>query len=344
MPVTRMDVRIEALEKSVPSLSASMVELKGDVEHLNNQVGLELGKMNQRLEASLALGRRELNDGLRLIEKMLKGSKLNSSSSPGEESGRMSTTSVEEQPEVENVNSEKMAVASVEGNYRKLELPLFNGVDPDSWIFRAERYFRMNKLDDVERAVAAGVCMEGAALSWFQWEDGRRPMHNWTELKRRLLERFRDTQYGTLHQRFLAIKQTGTVAEFRERFEVMAAPLKNVSNDVLEGVFINGLDEEVQAEVLMANPVGLSQIMDLVQRVEDRNNRINKGREKERPRFRNVMNPNTVRGEQRTLPWNVTRGVNSPDKVGTNLPNTTFGFKKLTQAEIQAKKEKGLCF
>lgn len=51
----------------------------------------------------------------------------------------------------------------------------------------------------------------------------------------------------------------------------MAAPLKNLNEKTLEGVFINGLEEELQAEVLMANPKELSQIMDVVQRVEDRN-------------------------------------------------------------------------
>lgn len=58
----------------------------------------------------------------------------------------------------------------------------------------------MNKLNDAERALAAGVCMEGSALSWFQWEDGRRPMRSWMDLKQHLLERFRDTQYGTMNQ------------------------------------------------------------------------------------------------------------------------------------------------
>lgn len=69
----------------------------------------------------------------------------------------------------------------------------------------------------------------------------------------------------------MAIKQNGTVAAFREKFEIMAAPLKNLNEKTLEGVFINGLEEELQAEVLMANPKELSQIMDVVQRVEDRN-------------------------------------------------------------------------
>lgn len=78
----------------------------------------------------------------------------------------------------------------------------------------------------------------------------------------------------------------------------MSAPLKNVSEDTLEGVFINGLDEEVQADVLMANPVGLSQIMDMAQRVEDWNIRISKIKEKEQPQLRNVIAPTVSQFEQ----------------------------------------------
>lgn len=82
--------------------------------------------------------------------------------------------------------------------------------------------------------------------------------------------------------------------------------------------------------------------------MEDRNNRINKvkekEKEKERPRFRTAITHNQARPEQRTIPWNFPRGATSSEKVVTHVPNATFGFKKLTQVEIQSKKEKGLCF
>lgn len=245
----------------IPSLSETVVELKGDIEHLN----VKMEKMNEKLEVSFAMGRCELNEGFQNTVKMFKGMSLDPSMMTGEGSRMKSTSFVEKQFDSEPITPEKITAASAEGSYRKLELPSFNGIDPDAWIFRAERYFSMSNLSDEERAVAAGVCMEGNTLSWFQWEDGRRPIRSWTILKQCLLERFRNTQYGTMHHRFLAIKQTGIVAEFREKIKIMLAPLKNVSEETLERVFINGLKEEVQAEVLMANSIGLSQIMDMTQ-------------------------------------------------------------------------------
>ncbi|XP_022844824.1 uncharacterized protein LOC111367934 [Olea europaea var. sylvestris] len=340
MPATRMDSRIELLEDSVSQIStlrATVNKLKGDLEHLNARLEMELGKMNE---------------GLLALVKMIKGRSLETSDLTGEGSGTKSVNTVENPTELEPFASGKAAENSFEGNYRKLELPLFNVVDPDSWIFRAERYFNVNKIAEAERVVVAGVCMERSASSWFQWEEGRHPIRSWTELKQRVLVRFRDPQYGTLHQQFLAIRQTGRVAEFREQFEIMAAPLKNVSEDTLEGVFINGLVEEVQAEVLMANSTGvlmanstgLSQIMDMAQRVEDRNNRVSKVKERKRPRVRSIPAPMPVKFEQRTFSWNLLKGTTLPEKMGNNLSNAIAGFKWLSQVEIQAKKEKELCF
>ncbi|CAA2974273.1 Hypothetical predicted protein [Olea europaea subsp. europaea] len=67
-----MDHRIEALEDAVeqiPPLGNSMVELKGDLEHLNARLGMELGKLNDKIEASLAMSRKELNEDLQISAK-----------------------------------------------------------------------------------------------------------------------------------------------------------------------------------------------------------------------------------------------------------------------------------
>ncbi|KAL2543175.1 Eukaryotic aspartyl protease family protein [Abeliophyllum distichum] len=44
---------------------------------------------------------------------------------------------------------------------------------------------------------------------------------------------------------------------------------------MLEGNFVNGLKREIRAEVKLMRPVGLDQIMDVAQRVEDRNSMLN---------------------------------------------------------------------
>ena len=76
---------------------------------------------------------------------------------------------------------------------RRLEMPLFDGCDPDGWIFRAERYFSVNGLMEMEKVDTTVVCLEGPALSWFQWEEKRQRMRTWEDFKLMLLSRFRPT-------------------------------------------------------------------------------------------------------------------------------------------------------
>lgn len=75
--------------------------------------------------------------------------------------------------------------------YRKLDMPLFDGEDPDGWILRVERYFSFYRLSEEEKMEAAIVGMEGEALSWYQWEHRRRPIRVWAELRELLLKQFR---------------------------------------------------------------------------------------------------------------------------------------------------------
>lgn len=47
--------------------------------------------------------------------------------------------------------------------YKKMEMPLFEGNDPDCWILRSEKYFMVCRLTEEEKVDAAVVAMEGDA-------------------------------------------------------------------------------------------------------------------------------------------------------------------------------------
>lgn len=67
------------------------------------------------------------------------------------------------------------------------------------------------------------------------------------------------------------MKQTGTVAEFRKKFIEMAAPLEQIPENMLMAHFVNGLKEEIRAEVRMLGLYTLEQAMDLALKVEEKN-------------------------------------------------------------------------
>lgn len=97
------------------------------MEHLNAKLGMELGKMNEKIEVSLAMGRRELNDGLQTIAKMIKSLPLDSQPLVEEGSEMKSSATSDELTESATMGLEKKNWESGENHYCKLELPCSMG-------------------------------------------------------------------------------------------------------------------------------------------------------------------------------------------------------------------------
>lgn len=124
---------------------------------------------------------------------------------------------------------------------------------------------------DAQKLEATIVCLDGPTLAWFQWEERRQAIKSWAEFKTLLLNRFRASHKGSLCQKFLALKQDGTVHNFYQQFKVLSAPFDWMSDNVKERTFINNMKPKVRVEVQLLQPKGLDQIMLVAQRVEDKN-------------------------------------------------------------------------
>ena len=88
--------------------------------------------------------------------------------------------------------------SSNKSKYKKLEMPVFNGENPESWIYRAEHYFEINKLAGEEKVKVAVVSFRSDALNWFLWSNNRKKMMSWEDLKRRMFEHFKAPGEGSL--------------------------------------------------------------------------------------------------------------------------------------------------
>ncbi|KAL4591834.1 hypothetical protein LXL04_004807 [Taraxacum kok-saghyz] len=226
--------------------------------------------------------------------------------------------------------------------FRKLDMPLFDGSNPDGWILRAERYFRFYKLPEEDKIEAAVVSLEGDALLWYQWEHGRRPIRGWEELKAVILRRFRSVAAGKLYEQWLTVSQTGTVTEYQRKFIEFSAPLSGVTEEVAMGQFINGLKKEIRAEVRVMNPRSLDQAMELAIRIEDKINASS-------GRATYSKNQTTTGFTPRNLLSTTTTATSGGAMGGRNTttgwnPKTGREVRRLTEKELQDKKDRGLCF
>ncbi|KAA0038942.1 transposon Tf2-1 polyprotein isoform X1 [Cucumis melo var. makuwa] len=120
--------------------------------------------------------------------------------------------------------------------FKKVEMPVFAGEDPDSWLFRDERYFQINKLSDSEKMLVSTISFGGHALNW----------------------------------KFLRVKQETTVDEYQNLFDKLVAPLSDVPDPVVEDTFMNRLFPWIRAEVILCRPKGLAEMMEVAQQVENR--------------------------------------------------------------------------
>ncbi|KAA0057269.1 transposon Tf2-1 polyprotein isoform X1 [Cucumis melo var. makuwa] len=109
--------------------------------------------------------------------------------------------------------------------FKKVEMPVFTGTDPDSWLFRADRYFKIHNLSDSEKLTVAVISFDGPTLDWYRSQEEREAFKGWQDLKQKMLVRFRSIRDGTLVGRFLTIKQETTVEEYKNRFDKYLAPV-----------------------------------------------------------------------------------------------------------------------
>ncbi|XP_031745972.1 uncharacterized protein LOC116406393 [Cucumis sativus] len=261
-----------------------------------------------------------------------------------------SSTSRRGENETKERRTEDEEGANERDKFKKVEMPVFNGEDPDSWLFRADRYFQIHKLSDAEKVLVATISFEGPALNWYRAQEERDKFTGWHNLKERLLVRFRSSREGSICGQFLRIKQQTTVEEYRNEFDRLMAPLADLQDRVVEETFMNGLFPWIKAEVVFCKPVGLAEMMHAAQLVENREI------------IRKEANLNGyAKGKYPPPNSSIIRSSaamnHSEDKGNTIFPIRTVTLrtatgevkkegptKRLPDAEFQARKEKGLCF
>ncbi|KAL5564072.1 hypothetical protein UlMin_033819 [Ulmus minor] len=169
---------------------------------------------------------------------------------------------------------------------RKLELPLFKGENPHGWIFRAEIYFAYRGVEETKKIIVATICLEGRALSWYLSADAKTSFHSWPEFRAALLARFSHLGDEDPTEQLLALRQEGSVVDFRDHFEMLAVALPQLPESVFKSAFINRLREEIHVELRLLRPGDLEVIMVTAQQIEERNLRLEilrKGRGMGRP-------------------------------------------------------------
>lgn len=93
----------------------------------------------------------------------------------------------------------------------------------------------------------------------------------WEEFRSAVVRRFQPSMLQSPYELLLSLQQTGSIEEYREQLELYAGPLRGAEPEYLKGIFLNGLKKVVRAELKLHQASNLPELMDLAQRIDEKN-------------------------------------------------------------------------
>ncbi|WVZ22534.1 hypothetical protein V8G54_001078 [Vigna mungo] len=219
--------------------------------------------------------------------------------------------------------------------WRRLVIPVFAGEDAYGWTNRLERYFRLKEVNEEEKMRAVIVALEGKALNWFQWWDTCYPNPTWETFKEAVVQRFQRTMLQNPFEGLIGLKQIG--------------------QDYLIGIFLNGLKDDIWAEVKLYEPKSLAELLIKALMVEDKI-QITSPRgslvvQRSHTTFRPLSQSrsHSLEGGSTAVFSNSARGggessgsVSTVNNSASGLQQKRAPFKKLSHEELQDRIKKGL--
>ncbi|PNX94328.1 Ty3/gypsy retrotransposon protein, partial [Trifolium pratense] len=211
----------------------------------------------------------------------------------------------------------------------KLDIPRFDGSDPLGWIFKINQFFDYHTTPEEQRLRIASFYMDGEALTWFQWMHQNGQILTWATFLHALETRFAPSQYEDPRGALFKLSQTSTVKEYQNQFEALANRITGLPPSCYLSCFISGLKPAIRREVLAFQPVTLIQAISLAKLQED----------KFSDRSFHPNRTNTATSSQ-------SPNTNSSFKPTMSVvaPKTQTAVKRLSPEELQARREKGLCY
>ncbi|XP_077226272.1 uncharacterized protein LOC143859450 [Tasmannia lanceolata] len=236
-------------------------------------------------------------------------------------------------------NQEELHFAALSipfSKHLKLDFPRFSGGDPTAWLFKVAQFFSFHQTPENQKLLMVSFHMEGSAASWFQWMSNSNQLRSWQEFESALKFRFGSSPYDNPQGK---IELSTTVYGLSDQF--------------LKSCFISGLKPEIKLEVIAHQPFGLLQAIGLARLQEDK---IAEARISGKQLNSKFVSQTSLLGPQPSFPnpkylQSSSNQFSNPilpsSKIPTSYTNpipAKFPIKKLSFAEMQQRREKGLCF
>ncbi|KAF1861749.1 hypothetical protein Lal_00026179 [Lupinus albus] len=227
----------------------------------------------------------------------------------------------------------------------KLDFPKFDGTNTLNWIFKANQFFEYYNTPDLDRIMIATVHMEGDVIPWFQLLHKHTPFQTWHTLVEAIESHFGPSLFDCPRSMLFKLTQTFSVAQYHTEFTNLANRVIGVSDDALLDCFISGLKDDIRREVIVQSPPSLVRAVALAKLYEEKYQP-----QTQTPRVRPNFTTYTNHYQKQPTP---TVPPKPPNTLPPLLPTPTIKpntyqkpalIKRMSAAEMQIRREKGLCF
>ncbi|KAK8947224.1 hypothetical protein KSP39_PZI006735 [Platanthera zijinensis] len=204
-------------------------------------------------------------------------------------------------------NSQQQMEERFDEKMEELKALLLQNVNPED-----------GEIPEAQWVQLAAFHLEEDAYQWTQWFLRGRNFAPWPEFVEAFSARFGPLEYEDVEATLQKLRQRGSVTEYRTEFERLANRV-TWGEQTLLSCFISGLNDHLRDEVHAYLPRSLSHVISIARIQEERYNR-------QRNRMTTKPPPAPVAGRR--------------EQPTTVRPTVT----RLTWPEMQARREKGLCF
>ena len=167
-------------------------------------------------------------------------------------------------------------------------------------------------------------------------------VNTWTELRRALESQFGPSLFDCPMAELFKLQQQGTIADYYLKFMSLAHRSDGLTPEALLNCFISGLNKDIRRDVVAQAPNDLLRVVALAKLYEEKYVTVPITRPIPfSPRYSNLSSSNTHNNVQK----NPVKNSLPPLLPTPNVPpirNTSV--KRITPAEMQLRREKGLCY
>ncbi|CAM0872822.1 unnamed protein product [Alopecurus aequalis] len=150
----------------------------------------------------------------------------------------------------------------------KVRFPAFSGEDPKMWQLRCKSYFEFYQMPAELWVTWASFHMEGRAAVWMLTQDKENlEQGGWDRFCQAVQERFGPNDYQRKLRALRELRQEGTVAEYRDRFEELMCHVMSYNHGMgmifQVTMFIMGLQEEISGVLRLHRPKSVDDAAEL---------------------------------------------------------------------------------